>query len=366
MTITNQTYIIFEHREDNNKSFNKLRNFLDKLGLYEESVDKGIQPGQKPKFVWYRYINSFDKKILETYFYQIDIYLTNLIPKVDCITNKYKLYDNMKNIFPNDYLNLMSESFQLTKDTKYEKDTVFITRPVNMLHTGCPASSGEGIIVYDSKKTLEEAKKNLDIYDIVVSSKYINNPLLFKNKKFHLRCHMFLTIINNKLSGHIFDTYKIMVAKESYVDNDYQNKRIHDTHHDGLNDEDYLFPLNFTKDNVEYKNFNDSVIKTIYAQIRNISKNITIIASKSVKLQSNVKNSFHLIGCDFLIDSNLRVILLECNRFCDISDKCDGNYKIFLDRLWDWVNDIILKPAFLNDNRCDKDAVYILNNFNSH
>lgn len=152
MTITDQTYIIFEHREDNNKSFNKLRNFLDKLGLCEESVDKGMQPGQKPKFVWYRYINSFDKKILETYFYQIDIYLTNLIPKVDCITNKYKLYDNMKNIFPNDYLNLMSESFQLTKDTKYEKDTVFITRPVNMLHTGCPASSGEGIIVYDSKK----------------------------------------------------------------------------------------------------------------------------------------------------------------------------------------------------------------------
>lgn len=352
------SYVIFETRLENNISYNKLRSYLNNLGLTEESINNGMNIKKKHKFIWFKYINSLNKNILDN-FYDMSFFLTNIIPKIDCITNKYKLYENMEKNFPDTFLKMMPHSFKLTNDTKFDDKSIYIARPVNIKKANFAASNGYGVFVYDSEESLKFVKDKADEFDIVVSSKYMTNPLLFQERKFHLRCHMFITIINNKLSGHICDTYKIMLAREPYKNEDYQNKNIHDTHHLGIDDKDYLFPHHFTRDNVSNIEFNDSVIPEIYKQIRNICKHITIIAGKNVKLQSNAVNSFHLLGCDFLIDSNLNVILLECNRFCDISDKNEGNYKIFLDRFWDWVNDIILKPAFLNDNSCDKDAVYI-------
>jgi hypothetical protein len=348
------SYVIIENRIENNKSYNKLRKYLNDLNLNELSLNEGIINKINHKFLWFRYINSIDKNIL-SYYEKINVYLTNEILGIECITNKYKLYDNMKNNFTDSYLNFMPYSFKLTKDTKYEKDTIFITRPVNIIKINYPANSGLGILVYDNEETLEIAKKKLDEYDIIVSSKYITNPLLFNGKKFHLRCHLFITIINNKLSGHIFNKYKMYFAKEKYINSNFQNKDIHDSHYIP-NIKNYYFPDDFNKETINNINFNDSIIEFIYKQIREIAKKITSISSKNAKIPKNSVNTFHLIGFDIMIDNNLNVFLLECNRFSNIKYGYDNN---FLDIFWDWFNHIILKPTFLNDNTCDLDAVYI-------
>jgi hypothetical protein len=354
------SYVIFEKRLENNAAYNKLRGYLNNLGLTEETIDDGMNVKKNHKFIWFRYINLFGKKALDS-FYDMSFFLTNIIPKIDCVTDKYILYENMRCLFPDTFFKMMPYSFKVTKDTIYEKGTICIARPVNIKKFNTAAGCGYGISVYDSEETLQIVKNKLPEFDVIISSKYITNPLLFQEKKFHLRCHMFITIINNKLSGHVCDIYKILVAMDKYKNEDYQNIDIHDTHHLGPADKNYLFPHHFIRENISNIEFNDSTIPYIYDQIRNICKHVTIIAAKNVKLQSNAENSFHLLGCDFLIDSNLNVMLLECNKFSDISGNKNGNYKIFLDRFWEWVNHIILKPAFLNDNACDKDAVYIEN-----
>jgi hypothetical protein len=353
------TYIIFEDPKNKiNKPLDKLRKNLNKLGLNEETMEECKNSKSNYAFIWFRYINNtFDKKIIDKFFSNPSAYVINNICKITCVTDKFKLYENMKNNFPDNYLEMIPYSFQLTKHTKYEKDTIYITRPVNIKKINYPANSGYGINVYDSEETLEIAKKNMDEFDVVVSSKYINNPLLFKGIKFHLRCHIFITIINNKLSGHLSNNFLLFLAKEKYKKEDYQNKDIHDTHYNNYSDKSFFFPKDFTNENIS--NFNESATQIIFNQIKEIAKKITIITSKNVKIPKNAKNSFHLIGMDVLIDENLRVFLLECNRNIDPTK---GNTKLYFDyylnSFWDWVDEIILKPAFLNDNSCDKDAVY--------
>jgi hypothetical protein len=354
------SYIIFDKNLENNDCYNHLRRYLNDLGLTENTIIDGMNIKKKHKFIWFRHINCIDNKILNK-FYCMSFFLTNVISNVECITNKYILYENMKKLVPDTFLKIMPYSFKITNNTIYEKDTVYIARPVNIIKYNYPANKGYGIVVYDNEETLKNIKKTLNEFDVIISSKYITNPMLFQEKKFHLRCNMFITIINNKLSGHVFDTYKILRAKEPYKNEDYQNKNIHDSHYITDDENTYLFPKHFTMDNISNIIVNNSVIQHIYKQIKNTCRLITIIASKNVKLLSNTLNSFHLIGCDFIVDSNLNVLLLECNRFSDIAgaEKYAGEYKIFLERFWKWIHHIILKPAFLNDNSCDKDAVYI-------
>jgi hypothetical protein len=346
----NKYYVIFEHRPDNNKNYDKLRKYLNKYGLIEGKYDE--VHNNNLAFIWFRHINSYKENILNKYHGGIKSYSINKLLNIDEVCDKYKLYENMKKYFPNDYINSIPYTFRLTEDTIYENNgEIYIAKPVNEKKSGARMSSGMGILIYDSEKTLELAKNNLEIYDIIVSSKYIKNPLLFKNRKMHLRCHMFITLIDNICSGYLFDIYKIILGKNEYKQSDYQNSDIHDSHHRNSTN-NYIFPKDFTSDNINL-NINKDIIDKLYNDIREIGKKITIILKDSIKCQRNVKNGYHLIGFDVLIDDNLNCYLLECNRFCDVSDEYG---EIFLNPFFDWFNDIILTQLF-NVDKTIKDTI---------
>ncbi len=336
------TYILFEENPEK-FSLNRLRFHLNKYNLIEDNKESILI--KHPKFIWFKYIQSINKNILNEY-NQKKVYFINKLLNTDCITNKYFLYENFKKHFPKTYLNYMQESFLLTNDTKFNIGDLIITRPVNFINTNIRTSTGKDVYIYHDNATLKIAKNNLHKYDYIIASKYINNPLLFKGKKFHFRVYLIVTIINNVFSSYFFRTFKIITSKNNYEMNNYQNAEIHDTHYK-YNDNDYLFPDSFIEENLNIK-VNDEIINKIIIDIKNICAKMSYIYYKDAKLMNNSKNGSHMFGCDFMIDSNLNIKLLECNRYLDLY--CINKQILLENNIFDWINEIILKPLFLNEN----------------
>lgn len=340
-----KNFIIFDTNPDT-FDFSILRKYLNKLG-FQEFNPKEECKNKEILFLWFKFDYTYLSRELINYYYNIPIYAINILLNNDCITLKYKLYENMKNYFPNEYLNFMMPSFILNEETVYNKNdsNVYITRPIINLKTKLRASSGKDVYVYNNEDTLKVAKENLKNYDIVLVSKYITNPLLFQNKKFHLRCYLTVTIINNIFSAYFLDISRFFTAKENYKNEDFQNYFIHDTHY-RYNDNDYLFPLHFTSENIN-KNISDKDNIHINKQIRDIALKMSIILSKKVKKLPNSKNGFHVFGFDVMIDDNLKVKLLECNRYLDFGFDYNREYgKIFEKYFFNWIIEIVIKPLY--------------------
>lgn len=336
--IYSDTYVIFESCP-RYFDFGRLRNYLNELGLKEVSYDEGVN--LRPKFVWFRYLNSIDTKITENYLSQ-SVYVMNNIRYVNCITNKLRLYENMKIYFPEEYLSFMPESFEFKEDTLFNDSDIIITKPVVCKKTGLRASAGKDIVVYDSLETMNIAKKNIEKYNGILASKYIKNPLLFKEKKFHLRSYMIITANECILSYNLLRVARIFHAKNNYLQDDYQNKLIHDTHY-GSTDDDYLFPDDMT----DILSNNDIIY--IYEQIKNICSKMAFILSKEMSIRGNVKYPFHLFGFDVMIDRNLKVWLIECNRYQDLGLELNDERRVYFENIFfDWINDVVLKPIFGN------------------
>jgi hypothetical protein len=339
-------YVIFARSDDSDTILDKLRTRLNDCNLKEETYLTAYN--KIPAFVWFRHINEYDDTI-QKYYYSIKCFSISRLLNIDCICDKYQLYINMQKYFPDTYLQFMPKSFKLENETQFTANGVFIARPINELETKFRCHSGNGICVYDSEPTLIDVKETmLNKYDTIIVSEYITNPLLFKKKKMHLRCYMYVTIINNLYSGYVYDDHKIYTASNEYVSRDFQNKNIHDSH--GHNVSCFIdgFSENFTSENVGHV-MNENVIEKIHNDIREIGKKMAIIFKDKAKCPPNAKNAFHLFGFDILIDENFKVYLLECNRFCQMTN-IRSNVD-FYDQFFNWVNDVILTPLFHNDNK---------------
>ena len=98
----------------------------------------------------------------------------------------------------------------------------------------------------DHKKLERFFKKNNQTTFIL--NKYIINPLLFKEKKFHIRIYL-INYINSKniIKSYLSRYGKIITAKDKYIPADFGNKDIHDSHIKST-DNDYMFPNDLEKE----------------------------------------------------------------------------------------------------------------------
>ncbi len=338
----NNIYVIFQANVDKNSfSFDMLRNELNDLGLEEKNIEDGTS---NPKFVWFRYITT-DDSVIRAKYYKTPIYCISVLDNNSCITDKYLLYNNMNKLYPDEVDDFMAPSFKLALNTKYIPNNIYIARPVNNLKTNLRAASGLDVIVYNSEKTLNDAKKLLYNYDKVIVSNYITNPLLFKGKKFHLRTYMIVTLFNGVFSSYMFDLCRFMLSKDKFVNNNYQNKNIHDTHY-RHNDDDYIFPVHFTSKNIN-KNIKDEDIIIILYKIKDICYKMSEIYSREVKLMYNSQNGFHIFGFDIMIDNNLNPILIECNRYQNTGLDYNNEMKVLFEKYFlDWIINIVIRPLF--------------------
>jgi len=260
---------------------------------------------------------SYSKNI-----YSIPVFIKNLfeVKSHRRITNKYDLYLYLKNI-PSVQNNLIN-CFNLDDIISLPTKDIYIARPIG-------GYEGKGIknltnqIDFDNyKKEYEIIKQKISNNELslmekkiwdkgVIISKYITNPLLFDNKKFHIRTYLMISKIKDlKKETFIwkwsfFHQGKILTAQENYINDNWDNKLIHDTHIKSTQD-DFYFPQDLNLD----KFIEDDIIK----QMENICYEIfNIVKISNIKTFNEVVNSFEVLGIDFMILDDYTVKILEVN-----------------------------------------------------
>lgn len=280
-----------------------LQNYLN-----SRDFDEISNKNNKPFLLW---IELMENNKFDTQYFYTQCYLMNILNDDKIIfTNKSNLYFNFKKYYPEKCAQYMAKSWNfrefirnqslLDKITKENK--VFIVRPA-----GIGAYSGKDIYITTNKSELDAAIKGTMKYEKVLISEYITNPLLFNEKKNHLRLYFMMGLIDGFFVSKLFDFYEIFTALKPYKKSDWTNKDIHDTH--GSNSEiDIIYPITIV-DSHFYNNYQFTYLPKINDCLKYISK----IASNKIRPYSQAKNAFEIFGCDVLLKDDGNIILMEIN-----------------------------------------------------
>ena len=331
----------------------------------QEIINKDLYNKIKKEGIGLFYLSGLYEIKRNNEIYNIECFINNKVNRTlhKKILNKDVIYKQYKNIIKEDVELFLPKTyeniFEINKEElEFDKNKIYIIKPSG-------SWKGYGIKIITNIKDLEEYKNNIKIirkhinnlkniriknkdnnkiennllqyinknkdlkkcynyfnniplidFDKVfnrniIIQEYINNPLLFKNKKFHLRSYLMIKLFDNKLSFSYFKKAKILTAKDEYKNNDYLNHNIHDTHI-GSTDADYYFPEDLQK--YSNKEINDKILEYLYKQMNIIGK-ITVLIDIKNKLKNydKVKNAFDVLGVDLMITEDFQIKILEYN-----------------------------------------------------
>ncbi len=206
------------------------------------------------------------------------------------------------------------------EEFKYDSG-VYIMRPSHVL-----AFAGRDITVISSAEEFTRAcefykKKKQDFskgssrlrdYRVVVSE-YIKDPMLFRGRKFHIRAYI------NTVASHeglidcsiSYQNGEILTAALPYVQSDWNNKLIHDTHGE-TTDDNYTFPRDFPGN-----------LDSIWAQFDQLIDRIKPLCM-SHRPFAQSKYSQHNFGIDIMVTEAGKIKLIEINSGAGLGD---GKYR---------------------------------------
>jgi hypothetical protein len=284
------------------------------------------------KYIDFMYIDNYPifKKQIRNKNAFIKTYFDENTSDMKKLTNKSFLYENML-FFDKDFTEkYFMPQYNLSKvninslQNIFKHNKLWILKPTFL--TPKLGFKGQGIKIiknFDEIKDYEKKElKYLKNFKQTQSQKYkyleeetwilaeyIKNPLLFKNKKFHIRVYFILTFIDEKISAYVFNMFPIFTAKKEYMNKDFNNKNIHNTHMQKGKENINFFPSDF-------------ILEFGYKKTRKIFNDIFEICSKLfyyIKQNINVKcyfdsnNCYELYGIDLMITDNFEVKILELN-----------------------------------------------------
>ena len=252
------------------------------------------------------------------------------------ISDKYKLIENLKNktnintkhILNQRFINLYNiyknPPILVTYKQLFDKYKVLIFKPIH----GIKGQDMETFDNFDKFKTfvtklvtrMQHKLKNFNqqeynkmgierryqLYNIEwILQEYIIHPLLYNERKFHMRGYfIYYKPFNKPKEGYILDNMTLFTAKEPYKTSDVANKDIHDTHYKNT-----MIGVSF-KDNITDM-IGPEKSKYVMDQIIHIFTNVLKIIN--AKCFSESKNCFQIFGCDLIITKDLIVKLIETN-----------------------------------------------------
>jgi hypothetical protein len=209
-----------------------------------------------------------------------------------------------------------------SETTSETTNSVYIVKPVG--HGAC---AGVGVTVVTNDRELEDARKELTKrFKNVIISEYIQNPLLYEGKKFHLR--MYILINSEPFSWSFWDQGKAMTAKLKYKKGDWTNKLIHDSHGE-TTPKDIYFPEDILpKDKYDY----------VYKQMKTILGAVSEIIKPYVRCYEESKYCCEVFGIDFMITDDYTVKLIEINAEAGYGSKNEDKtkYKKYCSEYFDW------------------------------
>jgi hypothetical protein len=284
----------------NSLIFTFLQSELENYGFIETK-----DPKRQPLLLWVEILENYK---FDTKYFQTKCWINNVLSDTKTyISNKANLYYNFCKHFPKQCLNYMSQTWNFKINPQQfltrviNSNEVFIVRPA-----GTGAFSGKGIVIIHDQQTFNEAIKTSKSYEKVIISKYVNDPLLFNGRKFHLRPYLLIGVVNGKYMTKFLDFYQLYTALKPYKNSDYGNPDIHDSHFRST-PQDYICPQDLPE---ELKaRFNND----IYPNMRECMLLVSKMFAGHAKPYPEAKNAFEVFGCDFLVRDNNEVVLLEIN-----------------------------------------------------
>lgn len=222
---------------------------------------------------------------------------------------------------------------------------------------GC---SGWGIEVVTSKAELDAV---IDKYEYLdkkykfVLSRYITNPKLIKNPdnnrlyKFHIRLWAVVSIDKHDIKRFsLFNTGNIITSGAPYINSDYNNKKIHDTHQGkSLQIAEGSFPQDFPGTDDE----KDKLLIDIRAMFTDIFEAV----SNKVEKMDKCESGFQIFGIDMMVTDQNKPVLIEINNQPGLPGyhKYHPGYvtrlsKEFYSGLWDTVINPFVTGARMVEN----------------
>lgn len=212
------------------------------------------------------------------------------------------------------------------KDLKFQQN-IWIIKP------GENTNRGHGINVTSSLNEIKQIinARSYDNQRTFIIQKYIENPALYKGRKFDIRCFGMLTSINGCLKGFAYDEGYIRTSSREYNIKKLNNKLVHLTN-DAIQKkaDDYgKFEVGNKVSFKEYQQYLNETVpylnidfnKHLMSQIKRIITD-TFRATYSSIDPNKRHHSFEIYGYDFMFDSNFQVQLIEVNTNPCIETTC--------------------------------------------
>jgi RimJ/RimL family protein N-acetyltransferase len=139
-----------------------------------------------------------------------------------------------------------------------------------------------------------------------VLQEYITKPLLYKNKKMHIRPIFLYHKKGNQKIGYILDRILVAHSIEDYKFGDFENDKIHDTHFSKTTSGRIYFQDDFVKEKILTK----EQVKNIEEQVRDLGKYVFDLINSRCYPENKV--CYETFGMDIMIDSEtMKIKLLE-------------------------------------------------------
>jgi hypothetical protein len=220
--------------------------------------------------------------------------------------NKWNMYQAM---VKNGKSGIMAKSY-IPGTFNGDMDKPYIIRPIG-------GSGGKGIKVV--KKLTPEFLKGLGDNDMI--SEYIMDLDTVDGKVYHLRVHMIAAIINGVTLAYMDKKYMgIFTAAKKWDKDKINDFGVHDSHFKSTDKISYLK--------------GPKIIENVCGGC----KDVFSVFSDGFKAYAEAKNSFMIIGCDFMVRKNGEVVLIETNRRTGLTagtgamyeSMCQGIYRKFV------------------------------------
>ena len=180
--------------------------------------------------------------------------------------------------------------------------------------------------VVTNDKELQDIRKELcKKFNNIIISEYIQNPLLYEGRKFHLRMYI---LINSDTTWSFWERGKAMIAKLPYKKGDWTNKEIHDSHGE-TTPKDIYFPEDILqKDKYRY----------VYQQMEIILDAVAKIIMPYIKCYEESKYCCEVFGIDFMLTDDYIVKLIEINAEAGYGAKNEDKtkYKQYCKEYFNW------------------------------
>jgi RimJ/RimL family protein N-acetyltransferase len=266
---------------------------LKKRGIWKEA-----SPREKIDFL---YLDG--KFLFSTKFFNIPIHLKNIILDTKTKIEKdvlYRLLQSKEKEYLLENYDWKEENFK-----HIDGEKIWILKPVE-------GYQGKGQII---TKNLNEMKSNINKYKNFnnwIFQKYIEEPMLYDHKKFHIRCHL----IAWEKRLFYFPIMPVYTAKENYTLIDFNNKNIHDSHY--WEEQELLFFPNIVGDD------KDEIIK----QMEELFKDIKEILNYNCYEESTY--CYEILAVDIMLTEDKKIKLLEINNRLGWKESSKSNYNNLL------------------------------------